>query len=245
VAWTCDPHREVLARAEIFRGVETGAVTALTRELRVVEFPCGHTVYAEGDRADCVYVIITGKVKIGRCLPDGRERLLTVVGPSDTFGELSVFDRGPRTFSAITVTRVRAASMDTDALRDWITERPDVAEQLLRVLARRLRHTNSTLAETISTDGPARIAQQLLQLAQRFGTQDGGALRVTHDLTQEEIAQLAGSSRSTVNKTLANFSQRGWIRLDGKSVLICEPDRLARRARSLQSLPRCAVTAIS
>jgi CRP/FNR family transcriptional regulator, cyclic AMP receptor protein len=236
VAWTCDPHREVLARADIFRGAETGAVTALTRELRVVEFACGHTVYAEGDRADCVYVIITGKVKIGRCLPDGRERLLAIVGPSDTFGELSVFDRGPRTWSAITVTRVRAASMDTDALRDWITERPDVAEQLLRVLARRLRHTNTTLAETISADGPARIAQQLLQLAQRFGT---------HDLTQEEIAQLAGSSRSTVNKTLANFSQRGWIRLDGKSVLICEPDRLARRARSLQSLPRCAVTAIS
>jgi CRP-like cAMP-binding protein len=56
-------------------------------------------------------------------------------------------------------------------------------------------------------------------------------LRVTHDLTQEEIAQLVGASRETVNKALADFAHRGWLRLEGKSVLILEPERLARRAR--------------
>ena len=75
------------------------------------------------------------------------------------------------------------------------------------------------------------VAKQLLQLAQRFGTQEGGALRVTHDLTQEEIAQLVGASRETVNKALADFAHRGWIRLEGKSVLISDSERLARRAR--------------
>ena len=69
------------------------------------------------------------------------------------------------------------------------------------------------------------------KLAQRFGTQEGGALRVTHDLTQEEIAQLVGASRETVNKALADFAHRGWIRLEGKSVLISDSERLARRAR--------------
>ena len=78
---------------------------------------------------------------------------------------------------------------------------------------------------------PGRVAKQLLQLAQRFGTQEGDALRVTHDLTQEEIAQLVGASRETVNKALADFSQRGWIRVEGKSVLILDPERLAKRAR--------------
>ncbi len=63
---------------------------------------------------------------------------------------------------------------------------------------------------------PGRVAKQLLQLAQRFGTQEGGALRVTHDLTQEEIAQLVGASRETVNKALADFAHRGWIRLGGQ-----------------------------
>ena len=78
---------------------------------------------------------------------------------------------------------------------------------------------------------PCQVAKNLLQMAGRFGTRDGGVLRVTHDLTQEEIAQLVGASRETVNKALADFASRGWIRLDGKSIIILDPERLARRAR--------------
>ena len=116
-------------------------------------------------------------------------------------------------------------------MRAWIAERPQIAEQLLRVLARRLRRTNNNLADLILTDVPERVAKQLLALAQRFGTQQDGGLRVTHDLTQVEIAQLVGASRETVNKALADFAHRGWIRLEGKSVLICDSERLAHRAR--------------
>jgi len=180
-------------------------------------------------------IIISGKVKIGRRSPDGRENLLTIMGPSDMFGELSIFDPGPRTSSATTITEVRAVSMDRDALRAWIADRPEIAEQLLRVLARRLRRTNNNLADLIFTDVPGRVAKQLLQLAQRFGTQEGGALRVTHDLTQEEIAQLVGASRETVNKALADFAARGWLQISARSVLILDSDRLRRReARARQ-----------
>jgi CRP/FNR family transcriptional regulator, cyclic AMP receptor protein len=153
------------------------------------------------------------------------------MGPSDIFGELAVFDPGPRTSSATTITEVHAVSMDRDALRAWIADRPEIAEQLLRVLARRPRRTNDNLADLIFTDVPGRVAKQLLALAQRFGTQEDGAVRVTHDLTQEAIAQLVGASRETVNKALADFAHRGWIRLEGKSVLICDSERLAGRAR--------------
>lgn len=133
------------------------------------------------------------------------------MGPSDMFGELAIFDPGPRTSSAIAITDVRAASMDRPALRGWIADRPEIAEQLLRVLARRLSRTNSTVTDMIFTDVPGRVAKQLLYLAQRFGTQDGDCLRVDHGLTQDEIAQLVGSSRETVNKALSDFTQRGWI----------------------------------
>ena len=108
-------------------------------------------------------------MKIGRKSPDGRENLLMVTGPSDMFGELSVFDPGPRTSSATAVTEVRAATMDRPALREWIGKRPEIAEQLLRVIARRLRRTNNMLADLIFTDVPGRVAKSLLQLAQRSG----------------------------------------------------------------------------
>ena len=98
-------------------------------------------------------------------------------------------------------------------------------------MARRLRRTDNNLADMIFTDVPGQVAKQLPLLAQRFGTQEGDAMRVTHDLTQEEIAQLVGASRETVDKALADFAHRGWIRLEGKSVLISDSERMARRAR--------------
>jgi CRP/FNR family transcriptional regulator, cyclic AMP receptor protein len=228
------PRRDVhgiLARAGLFQGVEPGAVSALTKQLRPVDFRRGHTLFAEGEPGDRLYIIVSGKVKIGRRSPDGRENLLTIMGPSDMFGELSIFDPGPRTSSATTITEVCAVSMDRDALRAWIADRPEIAERLLRVLARRLRRTNNNLSDLIFTDVPGRVAKQLLHLAQKFGTQEDGALRVTHDMTQEEIAQLVGASRETVNKVLADFAQRGWIHLEGTSMLISDSEQLARRAR--------------
>ncbi len=221
---------EVLAKAGIFQGVQSSAYSALTQQLHPVDFPPGHMVFAEGEPGDRLYIIVSGKVKIGRRSPGGGQNLLTIMGPSDMFGELSIFDPGPRTSRATTITDVRAVSMDRDALRAWIADRPEIAGQLLRVLARRLRRTNNDMADLIFTDVPGRVAKQLLHLGQQFGTREGGAIRVTHDLTQEEIAQLVGASRETVNKALADFAHRGWIQLEGKSVLICDSERLAKRA---------------
>ena len=109
---------EVLARAGIFQGVEPSAVAALTKQLQPVDFPRGHVIFHEGEPGDRLYIILSGKVKVGRRSPDGRENLLTIMGPSDMFGELSIFDPGPRTSSATTVTEVRTVSMDRDALRE-------------------------------------------------------------------------------------------------------------------------------
>jgi CRP-like cAMP-binding protein len=222
---------EVLARAAIFQGVDADAVAALCSQLQQVSFPRGHRVFEEGELGDRLYIITSGKVKVGCAAPDGRESLLTLMGPADMFGELAIFDPGPRTSTVTTLTAVQAVTMDRDALRFWIAERPEIADQLLRVLARRLRRTNDTLSDLIFTDVPGRVAKQLLDLARRFGVQQDGSLRVDHGLTQEELAQLAGSSRETINKALADFVQRGWIEQRGKSTIIRDPARLARRAQ--------------
>ncbi|WP_066528739.1 CRP-like cAMP-activated global transcriptional regulator GlxR [Corynebacterium bouchesdurhonense] len=226
-----DGVQQTLARAGIFQGVDPDAVSELIQDMETVTFPRGTTIFDEGEPGDRLYIIVDGKVKLARHAPDGRENLLSVMGPSDMFGELSIFDPGPRTSSAVCVTEVTAATMDSTLLKQWIDQHPEISQQLLRVLARRLRRTNASLADLIFTDVPGRVAKTLLQLANRFGTQEGGALRVNHDLTQEEIAQLVGASRETVNKALATFAHRGWIRLEGKSVLIVDTEHLARRAR--------------
>jgi CRP/FNR family transcriptional regulator len=109
--------------------------------------------------------------------------------------------------------------------------RPEVAEKLLQALARRLRRTEDSMADLIFCDVPARVAKALLDLADKFGTVNGGEMLVVHDMTQEELAQLVGASRETVNKALADFVSREWIRVEQKSVSILDLERLQRRAR--------------
>ena len=222
---------EVLARSGIFQGVDPEAAEALAKEMDTIEVRKGDIVFNEGEAGDSLYIVLSGKIKLGRRAADGRQNLVSIMGPSDMLGELSLFDPGPRTATATAVTDTRLARLKKSSLRPWLNNRPEIAEQLLRVLARRLRRTNNMLADLIFTDVPGRVAKALLQLARQFGSQESGLLRVTHDLTQEEIAQLVGASRETVNKALADFAHRGWLRLEGKSVLILEPERLARRAR--------------
>jgi len=175
--------------------------------------------------------MLSGKVKLTRKSADGRENLLAVLGPGEMLGELSLFDPGPRTASAVAVTDAVLAGLGHDDLRPFIMRQPEVAVHLLKALATRLRRTNDVVADLVFTDVPGRVAKALLDLAERFGKQSEDGLHVHHDLTQEELAQFVGASRETVNKALAEFALRGWLRIEAKAVVLLDVERLRRRAR--------------
>ena len=176
-------------------------------------------------------MVIDGKIKLGRSSPDGRENLLAVLGPGQMFGELSLFDPGPRSATATAVTDVAMVSLGHEELGRWLTAHPDVARGLLHQLASRLRRTNDVVADLVFSDVPGRVAKALLDLSSRFGRQADDGVHVHHDLTQEELAQLVGASRETVNKALADFANRGWLRLEPRSVVLVDVERLQHRAR--------------
>jgi CRP/FNR family transcriptional regulator, cyclic AMP receptor protein len=222
---------DMLRRAPLFEALDDEGTTALRAGVTEVALGRGERLFDEGDAGDALYVVLDGKVKLTRTSADGRENLISLIGPGEMFGELSLFDPRPRTMSASAVTDVRLAALAHDDLRSWLNGRPDVAMHLLAALARRLRRTNEVMSDLVFTDVPGRVAKALLDLAARFGTRQEDGLQVNHDLTQEELAQLVGASRETVNKALADFVARGWIQLHPKSVLLIDPERMRRRAR--------------
>src|SRR6202790_3877125 len=222
---------DVLSRAPLFEALDEEGAKALRSMLADVELPRGDRVFDEGDAGDRLYVVLEGKIKLTRAASDGRENLLSVLGPGEMFGELSLFDPRPRTSSASAVTDATVAALAHDALRPWLLERPEVSMHMLQALARRLRRANDVTADLVFTDVPGRVAKNLLDLADRFGEQERDGLHVHHDLTQEELAQLVGASRETVNKALADFAARGWLQISARSVLILDTERLRKRAR--------------
>lgn len=221
---------DVLRRAPLFRALDDDGAAALQAGVTIVDLARAERLFDEGASGNQLYVVLDGKIKLTRAAADGRENLLMVVGPGEMFGELSLFDPRPRTASAIAVTDSRLGALAHDHLRSWLTGRPDVALHLLQALAQRLRRTNDVMADLVFTDVPGRVAKALLDLADRFGAVRDDGLQVNHDLTQEELAQLVGASRETVNKALADFAARGWLQLSAKSVLLIEPERLRKRS---------------
>ena len=221
----------MVSRAPLFATLEEESADALMSSMTRKRLDRGDVLFREGDQGEHLYVITDGKIKLGRTSADGRENLLAILGPGEMFGELSLFDPGPRTATATAVAETRLLGLGHDSLREVLTGRPDVAQALLAALARRLRRTNETLADLVFTDVPGRVAKALLDLSNRFGRPAEEGILVAHDLTQEELAQLVGASRETVNKALADFATRGWIRLEARAVVLLDVDRLKRRAR--------------
>ncbi|MFC7326199.1 Crp/Fnr family transcriptional regulator [Marinactinospora rubrisoli] len=226
-----DETNDVLSRAPLFEALDEEGAGALRSSISEVRLGRGQTLFSEGDEGDRLYVILSGKVKLTRTAVDGRENLLMVLGPGEMFGELSLFDPRPRTASAIAVTDAVLAGLGHDDLRPFISSQPEVAVHLLKALAARLRRTNDVMADLVFTDVPGRVAKALLDLAERFGKEGDDGLHVHHDLTQEELAQLVGASRETVNKALAEFALRGWLRIEAKAVVLLDIERMRRRAR--------------
>ena len=220
-----------LRSTPLFAALDEDAAAALRASMTEVQVERGGNLFDEGEPGDRLYVILDGKVKLGRTSSDGRENLLAVLGPGEMFGELSLFDPGPRTATATAITDLTLIGLGHDDLQPWLIARPEVASKLLAALAKRLRRTNEAMAYLVFSDVPGRVAKALLDLSSRFGVESEDGVHVGHDLTQEELAQLVGASRETVNKALADFASRGWLRLEARSVVIMDVERLRRRAR--------------
>ena len=222
---------DVLASTPLFSALDDAGSQALRTSLQEVRLVKGQEIFREGEPGERLYLISDGKVKLGQTSPDGRESLMAVLGPGEMFGELSLFDPGLRTSTATALTDATVFALGNEQLMPLLEGRPEVAAALLQALARRLRRTNEAMADLVFSDVPGRVAKALMELGEKFGTLTPEGLLVTHDMTQEELAQLVGASRETVNKALAEFGNRGWIRLESRQVLITDVERLGKRAR--------------
>lgn len=224
----------VLLRTALFKQVLPVEARELMPYMAEASYGKGEVIFREGDTDKHMYLLEEGRVKLTRQSGDSRVQLLSIHAPGEVLGEIPVFDPtgGPRTASAVAMCNgTHVVSLDHDALFAWLDHHPRVAVDMLQVLARRMRENNERICDLVFMDVPARLAKTLLNLATRFGEPVEEGVKVPHDLTQEEMAQLVGSSRETVNKALMDFANRGWIARDGRSIIVYQPGMLIRRSR--------------
>lgn len=185
-------------------------------------------VFHRGDPADTLHVVSKGRFAVQITTPLGDTALLRILGPGEAFGELALLAPvGPRsaTVTALEPGETRSIhQLDFDGLR---TRHPEVTDVLVQVLAEQVRRLSEQLVEALYVDADRRVLRRLRETHLLYGGEDGD---VAVPLTQEELAQLAGTSRATVNRVLRDAERDGTVRLGRGKVVVLDPARLARRA---------------
>lgn len=197
----------------------------------VSRFPRGAALMYPGQVGDQVHVLLRGYVKIWAPGSEGRETLLGFRGPGDLLGELAVVDTRPRGSGVLAVADVESRVIAAADFRALLRAGGGVAEAVVVMLAGRLRDADTKRAEHLGGDGVARVASRLVELAERFGVEDGDGVRVDLPVTQTDLSGWTGSSVETVGRALATMRRLGWVATGRRELVVLDLPALRERAR--------------
>jgi CRP/FNR family transcriptional regulator, cyclic AMP receptor protein len=213
-----------LSGSELFATLGAEALARVAVKAATVRLERNDTLFSEGDEADELFVVLTGRIAIAKRSTDGRESLVALMEPGDIFGEMPLFDDEPRSATARALERSELVRVPFEAVRSELEAQPAVLWDVVALFASRLRVTDDALADAMLLDVTGRTAKRLLELA-------GPADEFVLPITQEELAGLVGASRERVNKAIAAFVRLGWIGQTDRRYRILNRQRLTDRAR--------------
>jgi CRP/FNR family cyclic AMP-dependent transcriptional regulator len=188
------------------------------------------TLFMEGDFGETLYVVAEGMVKLTVTSSEGREMLLAVLQPPDSFGELSLIDGGRRSATATAVSATTLVAMGRTELLRALHEEPALVDGMLRSIGSLARKVSDQAADLVFLDVQGRVAKLLLSLAARARESMGDPQTITMPLPQGEMAEMVGVSRQSYNQALRRLADRGWIALGDGEVTVLDASALERRS---------------
>ena len=217
---------EALQKVPFFSELNKVEAEELSGRLVPRRFGVDQIIFHHGDPGGLLYIITVGKVKISHSTPDGQEALLAILGAGDFFGELALLDEFPRSATAEAMEQTEALTLHRDDFINHISQNPEFAYQVMRTLAKRIRHLNDQLSDVFFLDLNGRLARTLLNLAENHGRPISEGTLIDIALTQTDLAEMTGATRVSVNKTLGRFRKARWVRVRGKHLILLDPNAL-------------------
>jgi CRP-like cAMP-binding protein len=219
----------VLRQHPIFRDLEPEALDQLCRYAKHTALKRGATIFAKDDPGSSLYAVISGTVKISISSPDGRNAILNLVGPGELFGEMAVLDGQPRSADATANTNCEIFVIDRRDFLPFVRSQPALAMKFIELLCARLRWTSEQVEHVILQDLPGRLASALLGLTER---RKPSPENHTIAITQQEISEMVGMTRESINKQLRAWAARKWVRLEHGAVVLLDASALRELAEA-------------
>jgi CRP/FNR family transcriptional regulator, cyclic AMP receptor protein len=216
---------DLLRSVPLFSDLEQGELERFSLVAVPRSFPAATRVFHEGDHSDACYIVRRGSFRVTREHSDGRAITLATLGPGDIFGELAMLDGEVRSASVESLEDSELLALPAGEVRALLARHPEITVKLVAALVRRLRTANERISRQSFQTVPSRVAGVLTQLVAEEGEGgDGG--EVTIRMNQADLAQLAGTSRESVSRFLADLERAGVVRPGRGRVTVLEPAKL-------------------
>lgn len=211
---------DFLKYVPIFTELDQNALTEIAKIGIRKTFKKDAIILLEHETGAALFIIAKGKVKISRVSEDGKEVILTILSDSDFFGEMSILDGQNRSATVTAIEETEIFLIQRPDFINLLLTRPEVSIALLQELTSRLRSADMKIKSLSLKDAEGKVATVLLQLADDLGRIKQGKVEIEKLPYQHDLANMAGTSRETISRTLHNFAKRGLIELEGNKIKI-------------------------
>ena len=221
-----DEARRLLGNCGLFRGLKIDERSAIINKARIRNVTAGERIFSIGEPGDYMAAVLTGAIRITVPSPHGRELLLAILEAGELFGEIALLDGKERTADATANTASVLAILDRHEVLSFLERNPALWPRIVEILCDRIRHTDLQLAEVALLRLPARLARAILRIASsdpNLADEDG---HFYIQLTQQDLANMVGATRESVNKCLSVWQRQGLVHIDGGQIVVPDRSRL-------------------
>ena len=213
-----------LRNVPIFSDLKDSDLNIISDKMISRSYKKGQMILLEESQGETFFIIVSGAVKVTRLSDDGREVILAILGESDFFGEMSLLDGEGRSANIVANEDAEVLTLSRRDFLDCLETYPKIAIALLEELAIRLRKSDQHIESLSLSDSEHRIAITLIRFAQELGTIKQGDVKISNLPFQQDIANMAGTSRETVSRTLKLLEEKDLIKKEGKDLIIYKFD---------------------
>ena len=178
--------------------------------------PRASVIMAAGDQIDSLYIVISGRLKVMMGDADGKEVILSLIGPGEFFGEMGLIDDAPRSASVVTIEPCELLSVSKRDFKKCLAENFEMATAVMRSLVRRLREADRKIGSLALLDVYGRVARLLLDMSEDVN----GQKMVTKRLPKQDIAKMIGASREMVSRVMKDLQMGGYIEMRGSTIVL-------------------------
>ena len=218
---------EFLKTVPIFSELKDETLSQLSKTGSVQSYSKDSIILTEKEAGSALFIIFSGKVKISRISSEDsdKEVILSILNPSDFFGEMSLLDGLERSATATTMADSKIFIIQRNDFLQLLHDHPEVSIALLQELTQRLRAAGMKIKALSLKDAEGKVATVILQLADDIGKIKHGVVEIEKLPFQHELANMAGTSRETISRTLHAFAKKGLIELEGSRLRIVEYEK--------------------